>query len=604
MSSISCVKRIALLTELVLQSCSVGLVEAIKLAKDLAYTIDELNRHKITFEKLESEFCALFPEHWQKRTQFLQIITKHWPNILLAEAKTDVQINDKFPYQYHCLSRGLCFGLDIKAIKNKMNVFEADDIFEESEFIFDIVKENNGKKISIVSPDSDFSELLYNRFCLDDVDIFHKFEKFDRIKIKSFFLDGDIEKCSLPEFTDFYNEIQNEFSIFEKKFNIDIKKIVILLLDFFKHEKSFSSNISIIKISDIKYCLDDIIILSSLNESAWKSNVCGEYWLHESLRKKIGLRSLEDEKKVIVDDFYASFNNISEIYFTRSKKINGIFEQKSSIFTKFEIIGQKNNLQVNIKNSNKNYCEIAKQKNDHLHVLPNQLSAQSLELLLRDSEGFYAKEVLNLAIRNDHMEQHNFQWLFKKMMYSYFKNDAKTDCCLNMIKDIDFFGYQKCRNILHWLTDNNMNNSKSLNNVSGEMIFTFGDSFGDSRQLNIFSYADRIDGSSLIAYKNIASNSVRDIIYGSKISLLTTCLIAKNGGFCEQKIDINEVQIWSIASSGYEPMDIRKIAISPDVLDTFELRLKDILNDYCLQNETINNVQNQAYNKYKHFKRG
>ena len=37
----------------------------------------------------------MFPEHWKKRTIFLKIITKYWPEILNEQNKLDVDQNFK-----------------------------------------------------------------------------------------------------------------------------------------------------------------------------------------------------------------------------------------------------------------------------------------------------------------------------------------------------------------------------------------------------------------------------------------------------------------------------------------------------------------------------
>lgn len=613
MSSINPIERISILSRLVLKYCGdFSFIDSVKLAKDLANTIDELNSFNISLKTLEEEFITFFPEHWKKRTQFLLIITKYWPEILSELNKEDVEKNHNTNYKFKCISKNIRKEIDIKEIKNKINIFNANDIYEEIDFIIQTIKNNLSKTISIVSSDASFSEVLYNRLQLEKIDFSSNFENFDRSdeNIKSF-LDNlnDLKNTENinQDLSNFLEEINKNFGDFMDVSEKDFRKLITLMLDFLILEKK-KKNISIIKVGDIKYSCDDIIIATSLNMDSWKFKDKGGYWLHPSIRKKIGLPDPNSFKTLLEDDFYSLFNNISEVFLTRSSKINGSNCYKSSILSKFELTCKKQNLPLI-------YCSFARNfstKNDYIQpklvnsycYFPHELSSKSIELLMQNPDAFYAKEILGLTPIDTDTKLRDLSIFFKNLMHSYFKKDQKAEAWLDLIKSIDFFNYQKCKNIINWLERRDKGYFNSFNNVKGAMNLNINNS-----QLTIFSFADRIeknhDGASLITYKLSSSTSTKEILYGAKSSILTTCLIAKKGGFENLKSQINEIQIWSISAYEENPIDIKTLEINNDLIDNFEYRLRDVLNKYSQGVDAFDSQHElkQKFNRYKHFER-
>ena len=601
------IERISILTRLILQYCGeLRLVEAVKLAKDLAATIDDLRFHGIDLKKLENEFTMFFPEHWKKRTQFFLIITKYWPEILNELQKEDVEIKYDSPYKYDCISRGLGKELSILDVKNKINVFEASDIFEEIDCITEIIKNNHNKTISIVVTDPVFLEVLCSRFELENIEYTSYCESYDRAKLKPFL--DNFENTNI-EISEFLSDISNNFGDFGDIPKNDFRQLLISLLDYIHQEKE-KSTISVIKIEDIKYSSDDIIVATSLNEDSWKSRDKSEYWLHQSIRHKIGLADLAAQKNSIEDHFYSIFNTKSEIFLTRSLKANGVNCIKSSILSKFELICRKNNVALSY---NKYSCTVVKNKaidssgiKNSMFVLPNELSAKSVELLIKDPYAFYAKEVLGLTTIYTDTSRRDFSIAFKNLMHSYFKEDGKTNLWLEVVKSLDFFNYQKCKNTINWLNSKNKKSDNSHSNIKGSIKLNIND-----HELTVFSYADRIElndsSSTLISYQMTSPSSTKDIIYGSDTSLLTTCLIAKNGGFGTGIININEIQIWAISNNEKAPVDIKTLEINEELINNFEVRLSNTLKTYFEnQEETYYNCCNnlkQQFNRYKHFER-
>ena len=102
LNRISKLERIEILADLVEKYCgNSNIVDTIHLAKDLATVIDELNYSGISLSKLSEDFMIFFPEHWKKRTQFLMIVSKYWPEILKEMNLKDVENSRGRGVVYH-----------------------------------------------------------------------------------------------------------------------------------------------------------------------------------------------------------------------------------------------------------------------------------------------------------------------------------------------------------------------------------------------------------------------------------------------------------------------------------------------------------------------
>ncbi|MDR0942854.1 MAG: hypothetical protein LBM19_04615 [Holosporales bacterium] len=576
LSKLSEIKRLSILAELIKKYCfDLGILEIVKLAKELAGVIDELNFYKIDLKKLTDDFVLFFPEHWKKRTQFLLIVTKYWPEILKENGKEQV-VPNKSAYHasdFQCLTKDLRLQLSPKDIKNTVRIFEAEDLLGEIDFVINVVKNNSGKTIAIVSPNKDFSALLSYRFENEGIDY-------------TSYVSNSFKELS----AEFLNEIDGNFKDVSKEEKPRLIKELSSLAEVVKIQK----NVSIVSVGDIKFLTSDIILLSELNEKFWSPRDGGEYWLHKFLRRKIGLTA--STKNTMEDDFYSCFNGTSEIYLTRAKKINGIGEGKSSILSKFEAVYKKNDVKLDrIADCSQNYCFISSNsfeiKKEFLKS-PNEITTGDVELLMKEPQGFYAKNILNLRPVEVENDKREFVIAFKNFMRSYFCDKSQATAWLNVIKNIDFFGYQKCLKVMEWLKKRNFM-GMSYNDIPGRMSFPRFD-------ITIRGRCDRVeeegDVSRLIMYKTTVSQSTKDIIYGDDSSIMTTCLIAEKGGFEDIKLPIREIQIWSLS----EPVDVKSIEISRDLIDHFELRLNEALECDYMNYQNNNKLR---YDKYKHFKR-
>ncbi len=230
--------------------------------------------------------------------------------------------------------------------------------------------------------------------------------------------------------------------------------------------------------------------------------------------------------------------------------------------------------------------------------LPPEISVKSLGLLIKDPIAFYAKKILNLEPEVIDEKKRNLSIALKSLLHSSFSNISQIQNKLNYIKELDFFAYRKCLNILKFIK--NRNSGKSLNNISGEINVP-------NFNFRLHGYCDRIEtdseNSTLIIYKTSTPKSTKELLYGDEIEALTTCLIVQKDGFKGINKPINSVQIWNIMP-GKEVVSIKNLEISSKTIDNFEQRLNSKLLEILDKKEIIpNNQKRQNYNKYKHFER-
>ena len=67
----------------------VGPAHAIRLARDLAALLDEIQTERLDFSRLDEIVPERFAEHWQETLGFLRIVTRYWPDILADQGYID-----------------------------------------------------------------------------------------------------------------------------------------------------------------------------------------------------------------------------------------------------------------------------------------------------------------------------------------------------------------------------------------------------------------------------------------------------------------------------------------------------------------------------------
>ncbi len=463
-NTISHVERIAILTKLIIQSIKTPTILSIKMAKDLAYVIDELRKNKISQENLESVFLSVFPQHWQDRFKFVKIVSHYWCDILKDLGMEDIKLAYK-PITNTQIQDNSDIIHTLKNTTNKIFLGCFEDSMDEMDYIAHLCETNKnlGNRISVVSPCNDFTEQLYNRisFC-ENLSISVNFYKMSRDIIDRFIIS---KKTDDQRLNSLLQEIDKHFS---KYLNMDISKyidkILIILIDYIdkEQEENNASDVSIITPSAIQNSsINRALILSMMTEEYWRPSIYGSYWLHDSMRRKLNLQTYDDKHKELVNYFYSSFLCVRQgIYLLHSRKHLQTIHHKSAILDKFETICAKHKIHLEKANQDivgQLYCATNRIETDTIddtkHCIPDTLYDEDVRLLLQNPEAFYAKCELQLTDRSQ--EEKHFSFLYDKLLHDYFCGctDDIIEMNLRNIMDHDIFRYHQCVELIRKLKE-------------------------------------------------------------------------------------------------------------------------------------------------------
>lgn len=500
-------------------------IKNITSAIELGKTIDELTIRKITPNMLDIGSIYFLPEHWKQRTMFLKIVINHWENILQDASLEDTLILPPLKFRENSSKN-----LELKKI------FAAQDIFEEADIINDIVEQNKSRKICIFCPNVTLLNLI-------------------RINL-------------IPNL--YTEEVTEKFK--------RIMKIIEMETGEYKHE-----NITVTK--QIPQENPEILILAGMNENCNKLSPQSNYWLHNSLRKQLGINIVSDE---II--FQNLINSSSEIFITFSKKLNGLNVRKSSLITKFikdnDIEYMKSAPKIEKKTK---LTSLTSAKN---FDIDDKISAKSIEMLAKNGLDFYIKNTINLTPFSYDEDKRELRNLCKKLLMEFFShNKNHLENTMENIADIDFYKFQHCKNIIFWLENNYafLRNNKNFG-LSYECNFKLD----NQKDVRIYTDVDLLYGRSLYFFRLFKPKlGTSDIIIGNSFEPMVTALITqKNLG----PGSIKELNIFNMHGVGQPPVDVTTIEISDKTIESFEERLRKLLS-----NNIIDDVDKSE--KYKHFKR-
>ncbi|MDR1289130.1 MAG: hypothetical protein LBJ77_01925 [Holosporales bacterium] len=539
------IERLSILTRLILEfEKDIRLLEAIRYAKDLAAVIDELRAFNIDLSQFRQEFTLFFAEHWKRRTNLLLIVTDFWPQILKELGKEDVILPS--PHRLHPSV------LEPKIPQN-INIFEADDIFHELEFIDSIVNQNKNKRIAIISPDKNIFTLLCFKLKLDNP---KKNENLD--EIAKYF--GDM----VPENSNEFRKIISELSVVD---NISVNRL------------ELADNIG----SIINRPSFDIVICTSMNDGSWFPVVCGEYWLHQSIRQKIGMPTRSTLRQQMEDDFYDLIGASDEVFLTRSQRINKSEARKSSILAKLEMRCKKAKLPINYCEKDKSFNSVTKTDPPRItnFIIPKRLSAGGLRLLMQNPYGFYARYSLGIESTDSNKKIAERANAFRELIRIYLHHDDDLNQHLELIKQIDFFYYQQCLGIIDWM-QSNYRQSTGFWDILGRT--NLGDSDIELTG-GIDIIEDRGDHALASYFQAFSPASTHELLYGADCAILATCLIAEKNGFPEMKLPIREIRIyWPSPKNELSPFSVKNLEISGELIKDFEVRVCNLIDRFSEMN--------------------
>ncbi|MDR1365267.1 MAG: hypothetical protein LBJ42_01615 [Holosporales bacterium] len=561
---VSIIDRIAILSKLIWKYVpTLDIADVVKLAKDIAVTLDEIDYHNVDLNKLADDFFTLFPGHWKERTQFLLIVTKYWPSIMQEMAKNSVErilLKPKYRFSdFECCVDNIREQIDIAHITNRIHVLETSNLLTEVEFVARIISDNPDCAIAIVVPHKKIHDLL--SCCLNAKGI-------------DFTSYVDNKVSELP--SDFLNEIDAAFEGITQSQRDKVVREVAAIADVPKHHKP----VEIVGVGDIKFLRSDIIILTELNEDAQSCEDSGNYWFHRLLRHKANLPV--STNSTVEDLFYSCFCGDAEIYMLRAVKFSGSNKIKSPILVKFEAICKKQNRPLDYmkieRNDNDTDATIEKRANVSRFRIPHEIRVEDVGLLICDPQSFYIKNILNLRPTEFNEDKRERSRVLKNFMRACIRDDEQAPRWLEKIRVLDILLYYKCLNIMDWITSR-PKGPQVLYGVRGETYIQNFDLTmrGSCDAIEIYG-----DEATLIDLNVSAPRSTKNITSGLEGIVTPLCYIAERGGLNGIDTPIRSVQIWSVGKQtfpGDTPIDVNEIRISSDLIAAFESALYGAINE-------------------------
>jgi hypothetical protein len=452
--------------------------------------------------------------------------------------------------------------------RSGVSIFEAPDTIQEIDFVAKMI-EPTSRRVVIVVPNKDLIALLANRSKMDGLEY---------SVLSGTYADPESIDDSLID------EISKYFKGFiepsDDRFGKLIEELAVLLPNDGAKESNLTITDDIRQLKDLEF---ETVICMSMNENSWQVSDCNEYWLHQYIRQKIGLPSKKMANQRIENAFYWAINNAENVLITRSKRIGGINVRKSSILAKFEMICRKSKIELQ-------YIEPHPKEpsgcydlhtREPIIVIPGNLSVNGMELLMRDPRGFFVRHVLGLIPKPIDDDQENLSISFKKLMRAYFTKQDDIETILDTIKHSDFFHHQKCINIIEWLDTQaqfrNNDDVKVYHGIRGGIIL---EGFG----VELYGYIDRLeifrDHASIISFQAHAPSPPSELLRGEGSALLGLCLIADEHGFLEIEVPITEAKIFSIANREPDPLSMKTVDISKEVIADFKGKIYETLGRY------------------------
>lgn len=412
-----------------------------------------------------------------------------------------------------------------KECSSIIGIFETQDIFAEIEAISDIVCKNQYRKICIFCHDSILLKLLRIRF------------------MPEFYKDNYTQTVEIIDMeTGFYGR----------------------------------DNMTITKQLNIP--ASDILIMAGMNELFSNYSIQSFYWLNGAVRKQLGMPPLTASEII----FQSLIRSAPEIFITFSTKIDGTNVRKNNLINSIVSKPFVKSFYVPGVRGEKSETIVFN--------VPQRLSAHAIETLAESKYDFYIKYVLGLKPASYNDKQNKLRRLYEDFISCLrVYNQNLLDDTLKAIKNLNFYRYQHCLNILSWVFERYKNNNCCFNS---ETRYEYTFETESSQSITVYTDIDAFINGKLCFFRLFKPKiTANDIINGSACAPMVTALIVQKKLGC-----INEIEILDMHGIGQNPVDVLSIEISVKTLEIFEERLRKILSDNIIDTT-------EKSDRYKHFKR-
>lgn len=192
--------------------------------------------------------------------------------------------------------------------------------------------------------------------------------------------------------------------------------------EIYREKQGWNPQIAAINPIEARLLSFDVVILADLNEGCWPLKLKHDPWLNNAMRKELGLTTYEENLSKSAHDFYIAML-APKIFITRSLKSGGSEVSKSRFLIRFINYIHKITDNKKLQNLKPEYdwpayieqlriqpAEFV--RSDDPAKLPAEkynkiMAATTIEMLIRNPYGYYAKKILELNKLDDFQREPN-----------------------------------------------------------------------------------------------------------------------------------------------------------------------------------------------------
>ncbi len=385
------------------------------------------------------------------------------------------------------------------------------------------------------------------------------------------------------------------------------------------------SPVKILGTLEARLVVDQVVILTSLNEEIWPKPVTPNCWIHRNLREHLKLPPLESFIGLAAHDFASCFHG-QKIYMTRSYQNQGKTAEPSRFWQRLMAVIQKNNISRVGQNPWLRWVRSYNQPEENIYLTPptpcpsivsrpQSLTISDIDLLVKDPYGFYAKRILNLApLRPLEGETHDRiqRGIIIHAVLEYALQHPNTsiefylDRLFKKLGVQNSFWAQQFISVVSWVRDDLKKRpviQNFLEHKADMKVTVQGTEFTVQGRLDRVDYdPNRVV---VIDYKTGTPPSTKDIKDGYAPQLPVEVLMLHQGEV--EKINhVNSMEIWHVR--GFAPIvDITEIAVTPDFIEKSQEGLNLLLETFLCQETPFlacpNPKKSPSFLDYEHLER-
>jgi ATP-dependent helicase/nuclease subunit B len=387
-----------------------------------------------------------------------------------------------------------------------------------------------------------------------------------------------------------------------------------------------SAHVTVLNSQDAAFLDFDTFILCDCNEGSFPAKSRPDPWMNNKMRQTLGLKSEAEYLGTSHYHFYLLMQK-KNLYITRSLKNQGRDQIASRFLTYYGIASLGLDPRVSCSKGFLRPLDQVREKQHEKNLFPSTISATSLELLIRNPYGFYAKKILGLSKINDINEEVRLadfgsliHDIFEQYAHCYDASSNKLELLLDISNEV-FANFHDHHKKDLW--------RQKFIAMAGEFIaldearrqeaaHLYSEAYGEitltirGNPIKLTAIADRIELTKsgelfIMDYKTGAVPQASEVRSGIAPQLILEAIIAAEGGFKTIPAIVPTKIIYIKIASAQPYFQITEIEITQEDLEAHKRGLIDLLG-YYLKGDAVylptpDPRYEPKYNDYKHLAR-